>query len=563
MRSIIFPPDQQGYILGIQCKTITLKKRAHTIKTHELANPLLEKETEFSFFFCHGGIELFAESKRIFKWIDPQPIFPKAPNNYCGLGFLGEAVFRDYSVSSRSSEQRHLALDHSHDHIRLGPKIFSKELYRIELISGNFLERPVTLVHLKDISEQFQLQQQKEQAEQEARSLQEENLRLKGLGKIQGIIVGNSDSVKKIKAQIPHIAASPINTLILGKTGTGKDLVAQQIHGLSGRKGPFVKVDCAAIPDSLLESELFGHERGAFTGAHQMRIGHIERANHGTLFLDEIGNLTPSAQAKLLRVLQDRKFERIGGRKTLSVDIRIVSATNTDLKLMMKQGGFREDLFFRLNGVSIMMPDLDQRKEDIPLLVDFYFGRTDKSRRWKITKEALSLLQARNWPGNVRELFNVLDAARVMAKTGTLGREHLPDEPKAHQTVPDEFLMPADAKPVDSKTLTLAKSLTGSIPEFLSAFLNRSITTLKKQGFQIENTKRSLPVAACRGFNSRQFRLLGFISRKTPISIQEIKPLFSVTGMTLGRDINLFKKRGLVTQKGAKRGARFHWAYLG
>src|ERR1039458_1730323 len=238
-------------------------------------------------------------------------------------------------------------------------------------------------------------------------------------------IVGRSQRIKEVFADVHQAAPGSATVMLRGESGTGKEAVAHAIHYLSARaKGPFVKVNCAALPETLLESELFGHEKGAFTGATSERKGRFEMANGGTLFLDEIGDITPSFQAKLLRVLQEHEFERVGGNKTLRTDFRLVAATNRNLEEVVKSGQFRADLYFRLNVVTIFLPPLRERKDDIPLLVDFFIIRHNRenNRKLKIAPEAVELFKRCNWPGNVRELENCVERAATMTR-GSVIRE--------------------------------------------------------------------------------------------------------------------------------------------
>ena len=228
------------------------------------------------------------------------------------------------------------------------------------------------------------------------------------------------------------IALSQASVLISGESGTGKELIARAIHYNSRRaKGPFIKVNCAALPESLLESELFGHEKGAFTGAQTLRQGLFERANEGTLLLDEIGEMPLVLQAKLLRILQEREFERIGGHQTIKVDIRIIGATNRDLQAMVKEGTFREDLFYRLNVIHLILPPLRDRREDISLLANHFlqkFSSENQRDIIDIDPMAMSLLTAWSWPGNIRELSNVIERAVVMNSGPIIFSEDLPPQ---------------------------------------------------------------------------------------------------------------------------------------
>jgi len=232
-------------------------------------------------------------------------------------------------------------------------------------------------------------------------------------------IVGKSRRIKEVFAEVRQVAPSTATVLLRGESGTGKEAIAHAIHYLSLRaKGPFIKVNCASLPETLLESELFGHERGAFTGATMERRGRFEMANKGTLFLDEIGDISPSFQAKLLRVLQEHEFERVGGNKTLHTDFRLVCATNRNLEGMITNGEFRADLYFRINVIAILLPPLRERKEDISLLVDFFLERFNREngRALAITSEALQILMRCNWPGNVRELENCIERTAIMCR---------------------------------------------------------------------------------------------------------------------------------------------------
>jgi len=243
-------------------------------------------------------------------------------------------------------------------------------------------------------------------------------------------LIGESDAMRAIKGDIARLAGSKAAVLILGETGTGKELIARAIHDRSSRRdGPFVRVNCAAFAETLLESELFGHEKGAFTGAHARKPGRFELADGGTIFLDEIAELSPPAQAKILRVLQEEEFERVGGTETLKVDVRVIAATNRDLAALVEEGRFREDLFYRLNVVPLVVPPLRERKEDIPVLIDHFLRRYAQENHKRVrgfTKEALEAIMAYHWPGNVRELENAVERGVVLTEQEWIGPELLP-----------------------------------------------------------------------------------------------------------------------------------------
>jgi DNA-binding NtrC family response regulator len=244
------------------------------------------------------------------------------------------------------------------------------------------------------------------------------------------ILIGISAAILELHCLIEKIAETDSTVLISGESGTGKELVALALHHQNtNRMGPFVAVNCGAIPEGLLETEFFGHEKGAFTGAVAARAGRFELANKGTIFLDEIGELSQNLQVKLLRVLQERAFERVGGSKTLSVDVRVISATNQDLEQAVEDGRFREDLYYRLNVIPLTLPPLRSRPEDIPILIRYFLDRLNPLNTAMIsgvTPEALGLLQAYHWPGNVRELENFVARVVTLKGTGLIEVEDLP-----------------------------------------------------------------------------------------------------------------------------------------
>ena len=242
-------------------------------------------------------------------------------------------------------------------------------------------------------------------------------------------VIGDSAPWQGVLKSATQVAATEATVLLQGDSGTGKEVVARFIHRTSpGKNGPFVAINCAALPDQLLESELFGHERGAFTGALQPKPGQIEVASGGVLFLDEVGEMSPSAQAKLLRVLQEREFQRLGATRTLKANVRIVAATNRDLRKAVEGGTFREDLYYRLHVFEIQIPALRERKDDLPLFTDAFLkdiGRSLASAPAGVTEEAKAALLAHDWPGNVRELRNVLERAAILCEGGLITTEHL------------------------------------------------------------------------------------------------------------------------------------------
>ncbi len=245
-----------------------------------------------------------------------------------------------------------------------------------------------------------------------------------------GKIVGRSKAMQHVMEIVASVAPKNVNILLTGETGSGKEMIANAIHYNSPRAAkPFIKVNCAAFSEGVLESELFGHERGAFTGAITRRIGRFELADGGTIFLDEIGDISLSTQIKLLRVIQEKEFERVGGNETIKVDVRIIAATHQDLKMLIEEKRFREDLYYRLNVVYIELPSLRQRKDDIPLLASFFIHRFNEEKDYQIkgiTNEAMQILLNYQWPGNVREMENAIESAMALAEKNIIEAKYLP-----------------------------------------------------------------------------------------------------------------------------------------
>jgi DNA-binding NtrC family response regulator len=287
-----------------------------------------------------------------------------------------------------------------------------------------------------------------------------------------GRMLGASAPMRRVFEMADRVAATDATVLILGESGTGKDLLAQEIHERSPRAGKaFVAVNCAALPENLIESELFGYERGAFTGAAQQRKGKFELASGGTIFLDEIGDMNPVTQAKVLRVLENRKIERLGGSQSVDVDVRVISATHRDLPAEIAAGKFREDLYYRLRVVTLELPALRDHKEDIPALVGAFLGQfgARHNRKVKISRAALDMLCAYDWPGNVRELRNAVERSLVMCRADEIAPHDLPEEIR-------------DGKPPVTST--------GADGE--SAFLAESDFREAKRQFEIVYLKRKL-----------------------------------------------------------------------
>jgi two-component system response regulator AtoC len=292
----------------------------------------------------------------------------------------------------------------------------------IQLGAYDYITKPFDLDHvLVTIERYFERQALSEQ-------IQELSTRL-GERDPNEVMIGNSAAMQEVYKTIGRVARSDATVLISGETGTGKELVATILHRSSSyARGPLVKVNCAALPETLLESELFGHEKGSFTGAMTQRKGRFEMANKGTIFLDEVGEMTLATQKKLLRVLQEREFERVGGSISVKVDVRVIAATNKVLMTEIEEGRFREDLYYRLNVIAIFLPPLRDRRDDIPLLVEHFLQKhryTAGSGPSRISQGAMQLLMEYDWPGNVRELENMIERATVLGQGGVITEEHI------------------------------------------------------------------------------------------------------------------------------------------
>jgi two-component system response regulator AtoC len=334
------------------------------------------------------------------------------------------------------------------------------------------------------------------------RRLQDENRSLRQeLQSVYGStsIVGNHPAIQKVIQLISQVAGTKATVLVQGESGTGKEIVARAIHYQSDRASKsFVVINCAAIPSNLLESELFGHEKGAFTGAIKTKKGRLELADQGTLFLDEIGEMPKELQVKILRVLEEQKFQRVGGIEDVEVDNRIIAATNKDLKQAVEAGAFRDDLFYRLNVITISIPPLRERKEDIPLLVDYFLEKhrkVFKSRAAGVSDEALKLLVEYSWPGNVRELENTLVRAVILCPSDLIQPGDLQEEMRREE-VQEEIKLPADRDELKQMKKEAQQKAKGEIEK-------RFIIEALKQGGG--NVMRSAEMV---GMDRRQFQNL-------------------------------------------------------
>jgi len=304
-------------------------------------------------------------------------------------------------------------------------------------------------------------------------------------GDTRDTIIGSSRGMQAIYKEIGRVAAKPVNVLIRGETGTGKELIARALCQHSDRvNGAFIAINCAAIPETLLESELFGHERGAFTGAEARRIGRFEQAHHGTIFLDEIGDMTLGTQVKLVRVLQERCLQRLGGKETIPVDVRVIAATHRDLERAIKEKNFREDLFYRLNVVVIHLPPLRERREDIPELVQYFLQKHGAALgvdHPSIHPNAMQFLQSQPWPGNVRELENIVRKVLLLAGGFTINAEHV----RAATTKPAEPTASSDKTLRDYAGALLAAAQRGERADSHAQLLEAAEKEIVTQAIQL------------------------------------------------------------------------------
>jgi len=332
----------------------------------------------------------------------------------------------------------------------------------LKLGAFDFLEKPLSLDRVTTLVRNALM----------VEDLKRENKELKDSIFMEDEMIGESEGMKKVRQLIDQSAATDSTILITGENGTGKELVARMIHKKSRRSGgPFVEVNCAAIPDTLIESELFGHEKGAFTSAASRRKGKFEMADRGTIFLDEVADMSPNAQAKVLRVIQEKKFERIGAEQSIEVELRLIAATNKNIKKEIEQKRFREDLYFRLNVIPIHVPPLRERREDIPVLVDYFLEKFSapklKEGPKRIDNRGMKVLREYEWPGNIRELKNFIERITIMSDERLISadtvRKYLGDKLKTEGG--DELQDFSGMKLNDAKDLFEKKLLTKKLAE--------------------------------------------------------------------------------------------------
>ncbi|OGJ90327.1 MAG: hypothetical protein A2268_09140 [Candidatus Raymondbacteria bacterium RifOxyA12_full_50_37] len=417
----VLSPDENGYLINFNNNRAILKRNANILYGKELE----ERPREVAIVKTGPIITIAVNGRDVLRHIDDIPFYSDhAPLNRFGLCAPGKVTYLSFTMRTRSSVFNYDALKGFRKLVRF--RNDEGNQYELQIVPGLYINVMKKFLLMRELGEVARAEERMAVYKKDRdRAL----IRLANTERGFHGLIGNSPAIENIISTIKTVASSGASVLITGETGTGKDLVAKAIHLESGRKGPFVKIDCASLPPTLIESELFGYEKGAFTGADRRQIGKFELAHRGTVFLDEIGNLTVDIQTKLLRFLQDRQLERIGGKTTLKVDVRIVSATNTDLEEAVAQGTFRADLYYRIKVVHIPVLPLRERLMDIYPIVNHLIVSLAKQNDTlipTINNNVFPALMNYAWPGNVRELKNAIENALIINRQGILTAEHFP-----------------------------------------------------------------------------------------------------------------------------------------
>lgn len=442
-----------------------------------------------------------------------------------------DAILLDFRATTLQSEDEQLRMLQDLCSVREHPPILvlhatdNRDFVLRATASGamDCIANPPNITELRILLQRATRVYQNERELQRLRAMTARNGQLHDL-------LGSSPAMLELFDMVTRVGPCDVNVTITGETGTGKELLARAIHRLSTRaQGPLVAFSCANLPESLVEDELFGHEKGAFTGAIQMRQGRIETANHGTLFLDEIGDMGLGLQPKLLRVLQEKSFERVGSNKSIALDVRVICATNQNLREMVSLGKFRDDLFYRLNVVELHLPPLRERRDDIALLAHHFVRKAAERFRKKelrIAAPAMQALEQYHWPGNVRELENVIQRAMVLSAEGAIEVSHLPSflvgPTRASIAVPE----PVEVEDFEDKELVAEESeelANSSYEDQMRQFRrNLVVRTLRQNGWRKAETARALGVA--RGYLHRLINQLGIKEEEELAGKGEIEP---------------------------------------
>ncbi|MFH0920233.1 MAG: sigma-54 dependent transcriptional regulator [Fibrobacterota bacterium] len=551
-----FSPDSSGYYLGVgpegmvvkRCGMKMIEKPQQALQADCWHKVILEK--------TGGKVTLDIDPQSRVEFLDLQPIADPSLNA-CGLACGANTSFKDFKVSNRISTLRigsHSAFERFDMHL----EDFPEEIYEISLYPGSYNQKPVEIMHLRNITRLRMAQEELKNKNREHKRLltKHQELQRRLDSEADAIMIGSGSIMEKIRSIIQNTADTQASILITGETGTGKDLVARQLH-LQSKRGnePFVKVDCASLPPLLLESELFGYEKGAFTGAADRKTGRFEAAGRGTIFLDEISNLELSLQTKLLRVLQDRKFERIGSNITLTTEARIISASNQNLDLLIETNRFRKDLYFRINTIIINTPPLRERIGDIPELTLFFIKEYCEKHPQsipEITPQAMRLLCRYPWPGNIRELRNAVIFSLLLGNKRFIDVHDLPDtirQCNTHTGIPKKSGSGPRIEPRDLSAGQVKEALNkaqGNIT-LAAADLNigrQSIYRLmEKHGYLNKNRghKKALTL--------RQETLLTFIQENVNVDINKLITQFSVSRKSIQRDLQCMLDKKMILRQ--------------
>jgi transcriptional regulator with PAS, ATPase and Fis domain len=481
-----------------------------------------------------GYIKLSSSDRTLIEYIDPLPIV-EARNNRFGVWF-DENPFTSMSLYKRVTKVDLEQLIHDALDVRL--KVEPEQIFALHTFPVLRDPSPgdLQMFIFKKITQYRRLENTSTNLRLKVRSLETENvaLRTKIDASYYNFITKNKTMLSTMET-LKSVAVTPASVLLLGETGTGKDLVANIIHKISERvKKSFIKVDCATLSDNLLESELFGHEKGAFTGANERRIGRFELADQGTLFLDEIGNLNPTMQTKLLNVLQDKRFMRVGGSEEITTDVRIIAATNSNIEGMLTTGEFRNDLYYRLAGFVINVPPLRERPEDIPLLADHFLKiKTEYYKKHGLTfhNDTVHYLVNYTWPGNVRELENAVEYSIIKCQDTMILPHHLPfsNLSRARRAVP------AEPGP-DSRTVSVR-------PRRLRQ---------RRQPKQISTSGKKFSV-----LSERQFQIIEVIQKQESCAAKTIEKALGLSQATIYNELMQLVDMGIVKKQGHSKNRRY------
>jgi DNA-binding NtrC family response regulator len=544
-------PDAGGFLIRMSENKIFLKENFQTIDIG--ACPELSKPSWHTFDLekCGSLIIVSIDNKEVFKSYEASSLLAREQ------GYIGFLAYRKVGIKELVVNTRPSTVNP--EWVR--PNLFDihfkespEKIYQMQITKRHYGPGILNGVLFLNITDLREKERALAYSEKEREILSRENINLRSHFQADKTLVeGGTPEIKKVYAVVREVAPTQSSVLVKGETGTGKELLAHRIHALSLRsKGPFIKVDCAALPENLLESELFGHEKGAFTSALERRIGRFELAHQGTIFLDEIGNISPSIQAKLLRVLQDKCFERLGGTETIHSDFRLICATNEDLEKLVEKDRFRKDLYFRINVVQLNIPCLKARAGDIPDLSLRFIEEaalTAKKPIKSISADALALLKSYHWPGNIRELKNAIEKAFILSTGHTLDKDDF--EFLSIQRAP---FRPAD-KRADMPVVTHQRIHMGLKRH--KGNVNRTAEDLGIKSSQLYYfiKKFNIQPKAYRPIKKQQSiyeeMIIDLLEQKGPLPVHHIHAALNISFIMLKRAIKSLLETGFIRAKGA------------